>query len=498
MQRKALLITIVTFGLCFPFLGKAQTARWFLKPIFQSITPFGESYYKVKTYSTMAIFNVNGKNIIEADSITYITNGYALALNVVNGRYRLKSIIDKSGNIKNISEEYYVDEHHFFSEDLLGVRNKKGKSGYLNPDGKLEIPCIYVAVHPFREGLASVTKPKKGLKGAIGSASNKKAPIGYATYINRKGTEMDLREGKSYAILATSFKNGQGLVQMEDGKTFYVNPNGSHLGDGPHSDDIVVDDYYAYTKEVRKPEVNLPYKPIYNTAYTVFTEGSLKGYMANGVTMLPTQFQEASGFASGLAIVKKNDKYGILKQISGTVDIKVNEKGGKMSAKGLVPEAWDDYPAKFVRITNGANRLSFAMNGQRSFRTVEGDVPTTEGPKTYEIDVDGLVIWRQTHQKETAPQPQGGITVKAPGKITANAKGACVVNVRVTNHSDSAQSIVVSLSTGGSKSVKIGAGKTGSVSITAKISKETRCIITAKSPAGNASCSTNLVPSFVL
>jgi hypothetical protein len=54
------------------------------------------------------------------------------------------------------------------------------------------------------------------------------------------------------------------------------------------------------------------------------------------------------------------------------------------------------------------------------------------------------------------------------------------------------------LSTGGNKSVKLAPGKTAVVSITTKIVKETRCVISAKSAAGNASGVTNLIPSFVL
>lgn len=498
MQNKSLFLSTILLCLCIPLIGHAQTARWLLKPEYQKITPFGESYYKANTYSTMSIFDTNGNKIIESDSITYITNGYALALNQVNGRYRLVAIIDKHGNIKEISDEYYVDDHHFFSEDLLGVCSKKGKSGYINPDGKLEIPCRYIAVHPFCEGLASVSKPKKGIKGLIGSASNKKAPVGSATYVNHKGVELDIHDGKNLPIVATSFKNGQGLVQMEDGKSFYVNSKGSIIGNGPNNTDIEFDDYYAYSEGTKKTEVNLPFKPMYNNAYTVISEGSVKGYLANGVMMVPTQFQEAYGFASGFAIVKKDGKYGILKQLSGSIDIKVTEKGGKISAKGMIPADWDNCQAKFIRITNGTERLSFAMNGKESLRTIEGDVPTTDGEKVYEVDIDGLVIWRQAGpQPDSTPVP-GGISIRAPGKVTANSKGECIVKVRVTNNSNSAQNITISLSTGGSKTTKLGAGKSGSVSITTKISKETKCSVTAKSANGNASCTINLVPSFIL
>ena len=496
MPSKTLLIAIM-FSLCYPLMGYAQTACWLLKPEYQSITPFGELYYKANSFSTMTVYDNNGKSIVEADSITYITNGYALAFNVVNGRYRLISIIDKSGNVRSISDEYYVDEHHFFSEDLLGVCNKKGKCGYMNPEGKLEIPCQYVAVHPFREGLASVSKPKRGFKGFIGSSSNKKSPVGSVSYIDHKGVELNLQKGKNFPVLATTFKNGQGLVQMEDGSTFYVNSKGDRIGDGPSNGDIEMDDYYAYAEGVVKPEVNLPFEPIYNTAYSILSEGSLKGYKANGIMMVPAQFEEAYGFASGYAIVKKGDKFGILKQLSESVDFNVSEKGGKISATGVIPAVWNKCQAKLTRITNGTERLSFVMNGDESRRTVEGDVPASDDAKIYEVDVDGLVIWRQAGTT-VVHQPHGGISIKAPSKITANKKGICVVNVRVTNNSDSTQSIVVSLSSGGSKSIKLGAGKSGSVSINTKVSKETKCIVTARSSVGNTSCTTNLVPSFVL
>ena len=490
------------FSLCFPIIGHAQTARWLLQPKYQSILPYGESHYKANTFSSMSIYDTNGKKIIEADSITFITNGYALALAKVNGKYKLQAIIDKSVNVRTISEEYYVSDHHFFSEDMLGVSNKKGKFGYINPDGKVVIQCQYAAVHPFCEGLASVSKAPKGIKGLIGATKKGSAPLGPATYVDHKGTELDIRDGKNFPILATSFRNGQGLIQMEDGNSFYVNSMGKRISNGPNETDLELDDYYALKSgNAKKSEVNIPFVPTYNSVYSIYSDGALKGYLAHGLMMVPSQFQEAYGFSSGYAIVKKDDKYGILQQINGSIDIKVSEKGGKISAKGLIPAEWDDHQAKFVRIVNGTERLSFAMSGMRSMRTVEGDVLSSNGMKTYEVDIDGLIIWRQSGtdiSDNGKTSDKGGIAVSAPAKVKANAKGECVINIRVTNRDDTAQTISVSLSTGGSKSIKLGAGKSGSVSITTKISKETKCSITAKSSRSNASCTTNLLPSFVL
>jgi len=497
-MSKKLLLFIIVSSLCLPLIGYAQTVCWLLKPIYQSITPFGESYYKVNTYSTMAVFDTNGNKIIEADSITYITNGYALALTNTNGKFLLKAIIDKSGNVKDISNDYYIDNYHFFSEDMLGVSNDKGKSGYINPDGELVIPFLYVSAHPFREGLASVFKPQKGLKGLI----NKKTSVGSATYVNHKGEELNIRNGKNYPIFTSSFKNGKGLVQMEDGSSFYVDPKGNRIEDGPNNIVLGVDEYFSYSEENKKQEVNLPFIPSYNAAYSIYTEGSVKGYMANGVMMVPSQFQEAYGFASGFAIVKKDGKYGIIKQLGGNISVKVSEKGGKISVQSVIPADWANSPAKFFYITNGTDRLSFAMTGQKSQRTVEGVVPVSNnGEKAYELDLDGLIVWRQTNanvQDLDDAKSSRVISVSTPGKVTANSKGECVVNVRVTNRSGSAQTISISLSTGGNKSVKLGPGKTAAVSITTKIVKETKCVISAKSAAGNAFSVTHLKPSFVL
>ena len=196
----------------------------------------------------------------------------------------------------------------------------------------------------------------------------------------------------------------------------------------------------------------------------------------------------------GLHQVKSSIIRRIIAQNFGpyTIDsIPMIEKGGKISASGVIPAVWNKCQAKLTRITNGTERLSFVMNGDESRRTVEGDVPASDDAKIYEVDVDGLVIWRQAGTT-VVHQPHGGISIKAPSKISANTKGVCKLLY------DSTQSIVVSLSSGGSKSIKLGAGKSGSVSINTKVSKETKCIVTARSSVGNTSCTTNLVPSFVL
>ena len=122
--------------------------------------------------------------------------------------------------------------------------------------------------------------------------------------------------------------------------------------------------------------------------------------------------------------------------------------------------------------------------------------------KTYEVELDGLTVWQK--KSGVAPGPiidsgkGGGITIKAPSSVKANSKGECSVTVRVTNNTGSTQNITVSLSVGGSKSIKLAAGKTGSVTIVAKVVRELKCTITAKCAGGSGTSSTTLKPSFVL
>lgn len=482
-------------GLCLSLSGQAQTARWQIKPEYQSIEPFAENIYKAKTYNDVSLINTNGETLLKADSITYLNNGYALGLTSTTDKYKLTSIIDKNGQITKVSEDLYVGDYPFFSEDKCAVVNKRGKYGFITPDGKLAIKCNYVSVFPFREGLASVCKVKKGLKGFIGKSN------GPTIYIDAKGIEKKLSSEIGVVAVGTSFHNGKAYVMNQDNKSFIIDQQGKVVQTNPDMSQLKEDDYAALISGTPE-KANVPYKPNYNYAYTVFTEDGKSGYRANGVTMLPAQFQEAKGFSSGFAIVKKNDKYGLLQQIGGSPQISVTEKGGKLEAKGMLPAEWNNIRAYLVRIINKADKLSFEMEGLDSERTLSVEVPAASGEKRYEVEAEGLTIWRYKTGVVPGPTPdqpgKGVIALKAPAVVKANSKGECAVTVRVTNKTGAAQNITVSLSVGGSKSIKLAAGKTGSVTITTKVVRELKCTITAKCAGGSGATSTTLKPSFVL
>ena len=479
--------------LCLSLSGQAQTARWQIKPEYQSIEPFAENIYKVKTYNDMSLISTSGETLIKADSITYLNNGYALALVSADDKYRLTSIIDKNGQVTKVSQDLYVGDYPFFSEDKCAVVNKRGKYGFITPDGKLAIQCSYVSVCPFREGLASVCKVKKGIKGFIGKSN------GPAIYIDAKGIEKKLASEIGVAAVATSFHNGKAYVMNQNNKSFLIDNQGKVVQANPEMGQLKEDDYSALTSGTPE-KANVPYKPTYNYAYSVFTENGKSGYRTNGVIMLPAQFQEAKGFAGGFAIVKKNDKYGLLQQIGGSPQFSVTEKGGKLEATGMLPAEWNNSRAYLVRTINKSDKLSFEMDGLDSERKVSVEVPSASGEKLYEVEIDGLTIWQRKSGIAPGPEPgpvSGKISVRAPREVTADSKFVCKFNVTVTNNTSSTQNITVTLSLGDKKSIKLAPGKSGTLTFTPKIISKTTCTITGRCAAGSSSCKTLLKTSVI-
>ena len=491
-------------------IGQAQVAYWKLKPTYQEITPFSESLYKAKTYEDMRLINANGDILVKADSITYLTNGFALVLKYQNEKYRVTQIVDENGKTTDITQEYYATEYPFFSEEKCAVENKKGKIGYINPSGKQVIAFDYVVAHPFREGYASVSKAKKGVI-ALGSSlvgrvvGNSKTAVGPSLYIDHKGVPLKLQSEIGTPILASSFRNGQAFVQCNDNNSFMINRQGKIVKTLSDSE-VNLDDYFAIS-ESRPERANVPYKLSYNPSYIVFKSNNLFGYKKGSSTLIPAQFEQASGFVLDCSVVKKNGKYGILQLIPGRIDITVNDKGGKLTVTGTFPAEFNNCQASFVRTVNENEKLNFPMEGTQSVRSLEVDVMESGGNRSYEIMVDGLAVWHMSavgygmdnsNGGSFKSDTKGGITVKAPASVKANGKGICIFDVTVRNKSANSQMITVTLSTGDRKTINLAAGKTGTISFSVSVSKETTCKIRATSLGGSSSYTTKLIPAFKL
>ena len=438
--KKSLLLLMC---LALHLVGRAQSAHWTIKPNYPSITRFSSNLFKVKTYNSMGIWDGEGKTVVPLtiDSITYLTNGYALAMSQHKGKFRIMYVIKENGVREAVKEELYASEYPYFSEDRCPVANKKGKLGYMDPSGKIVVPCNYTAAYPYKSGAASVSKSKGG------------------------------------------------------GQLFQIDKGGNRVADGSNFN-------IGTDKHVGAPYVATP-----DPSYQRFIENKLYGYKKDGAIVLPSQFEEAENVEGDYAIVMVDHLYGVIKFNSATVDCSVSESGGKLKANADIPSVWDTKTASITRIVNDASRKSFEMAGTETHRSLETSVSNEAGKKVYDLVCEKLVLWRSftkvdTPKKTDAGHGQssssGGISVSAPASVKANAKGVCSVSVRVVNRGNTARSISISLSTGQKSSIQLAAGKSGSVTVTVPVTKETKCKITASGGGVSSSCSTTLKPAFVL
>ncbi|MBR4921049.1 MAG: WG repeat-containing protein [Prevotella sp.] len=438
--KKSILLLVC---LALHLVGQAQSAHWTIKPNYTSITRFSSNLFRVKTYNTMGIWDGEGKTVVPLtmDSITYLTNGYALAMSKNKGKYRILYVIKENGVREAVKDEVYASESPFFSEDRCLVANKKGKLGYMDPSGKVVIPCNFTAAYPFQSGTASVSKSKGG------------------------------------------------------GELFAIDKGGNRVADSGNFNT-------GTDKQMCTPYVVTP-----DPSYLRFMENKLYGYKKDGVTVLPPQFEEAENVEEDYAIVMVDHLYGVIKFNSATVDCSVSESGGKLRANADIPSVWDTKTASIIRIVNDASKKSFEMTGTETHRTLEASVSNETGKKVYDLVCEKLVLWRSFTKVDTPKKPDaghgqssssGGISVSAPASVKANAKGVCSVSIRVVNRGNTARSISISLSTGQKSSIQLAAGKSGSVTVTVPVTKETKCKITASGGGVSSSCSTTLKPAFVL
>lgn len=140
---------------------------------------------------------------IKSNYIYLVDIDYHEGMMTKDGRW-----IGKMGvyNYKNKESQMYSELKDEVERDLIIIYKKDGRKflyGYLNFDGKVQIPMIYEEVNFFSEELAAVK-----LNGKWG-------------YINKNGEKIiDFKYSE-----AGNFKNGEALVK-QDGKKFEIDKAG--------------------------------------------------------------------------------------------------------------------------------------------------------------------------------------------------------------------------------------------------------------------------------
>lgn len=285
-MHKYLLLFIV-----FPFIGCSQKVSKKEISFFENDKETG--WYRVKD-------NNNKWGFVDKDTLLKIPfeydfvnpfdeNGLAYAKNDGKELY-----IDKNGKIV-ITPDY--DQLGLFSEGLLSAKKNK-KYGFLNTKGSVVIPFIYEGVGFFCQGLATASKNSK--YGFINSKGKEIIPIVY-----------DAVDNSHTDLIVTVSKNK---------KWAFFDHNGKQLSE------------FVYDKVFSGYNLNIPPPSNLSELSTYFKNGAVLVTKNNKFEFLNEQiqpafpdhkFDSASVFDTYKnAIVKRNDKYGIIKP-DGTAKVPI-------------------------------------------------------------------------------------------------------------------------------------------------------------------------------
>lgn len=444
---------------------KAQTAHWVIRPQYSSISTYSDQLYKVKSGYMTGLMDKSGKLVVPvtADSITDMRNGHALALKYTSeGRFKLMGILHHDLSYTNIMKDYYVGDYPFYSEDMLPVYNEKDRLGYLDPNGREVIEFNLVEAHPFCEGVAAVSRAKKGIGAAVdmaGSAlSGKYKPKGTVGYVKNDGKFVVIQKNLGKLEQAYSFRHGEALVVTEDGRMCFINTRGQFIREDRN---VVVelDDVYAFHPNYSQEMNQEKFVQTFNGP-TIFADGNKIGYRNGGKIILPPQFTHAYPFSNGYAVAAVDGKYGVLNLVD--VEFKHNPKFSKMENSSdqmldyelQIPSQWGTVPlTMYCKLKNGTESNCVLQPSASDKRVFVFSVPAGEKP-TFRLEGDNLVIWEESMSGAASSVGKDDLDVAIlSGAVKANAKDNATVVVRITNNTSNEQEVTVSIS--GQKVIRV-------------------------------------------
>lgn len=397
MNKKILLFSIFVFTI---ISGYSQSATWAALPVFDSLEEYG-NLYKVRDKGKVGLVDCAGKILINAqyDSITPFHEHLALALNLENGRYLVKGIINEQDyKLIELQEDYYM-EFPAFTDGLLLVSDYYRKYGYLFPNGNLFKSCQYIKAYPFFGNLALVYKRNKEV-----------------AYLQTDGDELNTeleREGFSLRYGTTFNEESRAYIVANDGnntKYCIINSLGNVVEKAKTTEGGRKAKNY---KERGKFIFAAPINTFKKDPISVVKEGLLFGYVdEDNNTVLPVQFEKAEPFKNSYARVKKDGKYGIVKlssgSFSGTFDTNILKvKNGKVNSilySLTIPSEYYDKPLKMYMFDGTNEEKDFELidlpNGNKGFSFVP-ILQNNESQKDYCLKLwadDNLFLWEDTQQ----------------------------------------------------------------------------------------------------
>jgi hypothetical protein len=304
----------------------SQSVSWKQQPCYDAVEMFGNHLLKVEQSGKWGLVNFDGDILLPCNytRLTDICDGRFL---VLDGNNKVLLLGDSAGSTIKVEGDWFVDNAWpYYSNGLLVVRNSQELWGYMDKSGKVG-KAKYQNAFPFFFGFASVCKNNiwhiintKEETFAVTNGSFREKNFSFAssfTKIEENSPEaMVLISDKVYFVdvygnvtgdivsvegVELSSLESKNLFKCIDGNAFV------EIGVNPIVEMTSVKkgstEYRCYNSSVEKP-----FFPIVREI-GVENDGTIKV----GELLIMPQFQEVIALAADRMLVKKDDKWSLLK-----------------------------------------------------------------------------------------------------------------------------------------------------------------------------------------
>lgn len=414
---KYLFLFILSFSV---HIATAQTVVWQMRPSdFSEICLVNSNLYKVVRNGKIGLIHSDGSNVapIENDNISGFYEGKALLTANDGHGERVNGCLTEDGKYYPFSKKYYtLSGQKFFSDGVLSVANEQGKPGYIDESGNevCGFDGKYDRIKPFVEGYAAVFKNKK------------------YHLIDKEGVPVRFTfksVGEVYG--GTNVYNGLAYIWDTEGQfyTYDINREGPCKNVKTPQNTKSLDYLYRFScisglnKEI--PFKNLEYSG--QKGLNPLQNGGYYGYSNGQDIVLPCQFNSASPFEDGKAIIGINGKVGIIRYVEGSsfLTSEISKSLTFYAGKKVmcqfnieIPEVWRNSKLEIVlKDQQGVSIETTHINNSFTFT----QVLASSCKKEYNISIggDGLKLYEgklsyQFIKKEICPEC-GKDKEKCPG-----------------------------------------------------------------------------------
>ena len=428
-------IALLAF-IALPHLAMSQTAIWEMKPVdCSSLSRIAPGLYQMEANGKKGVVDNKGNAIVktECTDITPFYEGKALLVSKENGKNRVLGYLTAKGKHVLFTKPYFaINGQDFYSDGMLTVEDEEGRKGYLDGKGN-EIEEIfsegYDMIKHFCEGYAAVFKNRKYY------------------LIDKSGQSEHIVIGVGEVKGGTNVFQGEAYVFDEKGTVYVYNVNTKiqcEKSKRKFKKGNNEDDYLFRFTTVSGMGKEIPYDetPKGKMGLTPIQEGGKFGYRTEETTILPPQFDFATTFEDGMAVVAKNGQYGILKWVDQVDPLSVQVEKSHLSYYAGSPvecgfnvnvsNAWQGGKLQVDVSCGGLPIPAISSGAGYAFKYVP---KSKEQTFDVEIAADGLTLCHLSISYTFEKRHRNFTFSFSPssGNISANENGLAEISITVTN-----------------------------------------------------------------